>query len=230
MLLLANTIEVHNHWCSHTKAQSAHFLKHGFLSFVFPPQYFLLCITMCVACGAAVWWSIENGETVKERIQRDLSKVMKEKYSRGATGATDLIIDTIQKDFQCCGVKGPSDWANSVYNTPPNNTKPYVDYGIINNNRLSTPSGVYKVPASCCQKASYLQCDSTRQNIVVGASSEQARLQGINSDGCLEKVNIYMEEQWKWLIIVAGVLIGVQFFALLFACCLCCAISREDDK
>ena len=53
---------------------------------------------------------------------------------------------------------------------------------------------------------------------------------GINRNGCWERVERYFEEQWKWLIIVAGALIGVQSLALLFACCLCCAISRGDDK
>lgn len=57
---------------------------------------------MCVACGAAVWWSIDNGDVIKERVQKDILKVIKEKYSRGATGATDLIIDQIQKGKTYC--------------------------------------------------------------------------------------------------------------------------------
>jgi hypothetical protein len=69
-----------------------------------------------------------------------------------------------------------------------------------------------------------------REKVPVAADKGNLSSLGINTDGCLEKLNSYIEEQWKWLIIVAGVLIGVQFFALLFACCLCCAISRDEDK
>ena len=53
---------------------------------------------------------------------------------------------------------------------------------------------------------------------------------GVNRNGCWERVEQYIEQQWKWLIIVAAALIGVQALALLFACCLCCAITRGDDK
>lgn len=58
---------------------------------------------MCVACAAAAWWSTENGELIKERLRKDVMKVMKEKYGREPEGsATDTIIDAIQKDFQVC--------------------------------------------------------------------------------------------------------------------------------
>jgi len=177
---------------------------------------------MCVACAAAVWWSVENGEIIKDRLHKDIFKVIKEKYGRGATGATDLIVDAIQKDFACCGVKGPSDWAESMYNLP-NSTRKFVDYGIPGNN---APSGLYKVPQSCCVKE-FVQCEKVRLEVPLGADS---RLNGIYKDGCSSKIDKYIELQWKWLIIVAGVLISVQFFALIFACFLCICISRDEDK
>ena len=175
---------------------------------------------MCVACGAAVWWSAENASIVKERLQKDILKVMKEKYGRGPNRATDSLIDAIQKDFQCCGVKGPSDWASSLYNAP-NATRTIVDYGVTGG---TGAAGVYRVPASCCIRH-FVGCDKVRSEVPVTRAGS-APYEGINPGGCLEKVDRYIEEQWKWLIIVAGVLIGVQFFALLFACCLCCALSR----
>ncbi|KAI1296530.1 CD9 antigen [Halotydeus destructor] len=186
--------------------------------------YFILCISMCVACSAAVWWSLDNGQIVKERIHKDIYKVIREKYGNGNIGATDMIIDAIQKDFTCCGVKGPSDWATSMYNSG-NGTKNklVVDYGI---SGTAAPSGVYRVPKSCCIK-NFQNCERVRLEVPV---KPDTRVVGIHDAGCSDKVNNYIEEQWKWLIIVAGVLIGVQSFALLFACCLCCAISRDDDK
>ena len=69
-------------------------------------QYFLFCITMCVACGAAVWWSVDNASSVRHRLQSDIHNVVRLKYGRGASGATEAIVDKIQLDFECCGVKG----------------------------------------------------------------------------------------------------------------------------
>lgn len=61
---------------------------------------------MCVACGAAVWWSVDNASSVRHRLQTDIHNVVRLKYGRGASGATEAIVDKIQMDFECCGVKG----------------------------------------------------------------------------------------------------------------------------
>lgn len=68
-------------------------------------------------------------------------------------------------------------------------------------------------------------CEKIRTEVQLNQPSP-----GIHRNGCWEHVEKYFGEQWKWLIIVAGALIGVQSLALLFACCLCCAISRGEDK
>jgi len=186
--------------------------------------YFLLCVTMCVACGAAVWWSTEHGDSIRDRLQKDILKVVREKYGRGY-GAMESIVDQIQTDFQCCGVKGPQDWATSFYNSP-NKSQVILDYGVVGG-VVPAPPGIYKVPASCCVRG-WLNCEKDRSEVPLDMAPRDIR--GIDSAGCWEGINRYVEEQWKWIIVVAVLVIAVQFFALLFACCLCCAISRGDDK
>lgn len=63
---------------------------------------------MCIACSAAVWWSVDNASSVRHRLQTDIHNVVRLKYGRGASGATEAIVDKIQQDFECCGVKGIS--------------------------------------------------------------------------------------------------------------------------
>jgi hypothetical protein len=53
---------------------------------------------------------------------------------------------------------------------------------------------------------------------------------GIYTDGCINKFERFIKDKWQWILITGGVLIGVQIFALIFACVLCCAISRAGDK
>ena len=63
---------------------------------------------MCVACGAAVWWSVEHAPTVRHRLQNEIHSVVRLKYGKGPFGATEAIVNKIQEDFECCGVKGIS--------------------------------------------------------------------------------------------------------------------------
>lgn len=180
---------------------------------------------MCVACGAAVWWSAENLDAVQERLQRDVVRVVREKYGRGNVGTTEKIVDAIQKDFECCGVRGPTDWAASLYNTP-NLNRTVVDFGVTG---TGSP-GLFRVPSSCCTKNIDDQdCERLRTAVPVSRNSQSFPI-GIASRGCHDKLTNYVNEQWNLLLIAAGLIIGVQSLALVLACCLCCVISRQDDK
>lgn len=197
---------------------------------------------MCVACGAAVWWSTENMAFLKEQSQKEVLVVVREKYGRGTTGATETIVDAIQKDFQCCGLKGYHDWATSFYNQGSNkNNNSVLDYGVVGGTSFSSSasSSTFKVPASCCTSGtSPYDCERIRSELLPpapfsGLASVQAgpgAPREIHQDGCWSKFNRYFEEQWKWLIIVAVLILGIQFFAIILSCCLCCAISRSDKE
>lgn len=179
---------------------------------------------MCVACGAAVWWSAENLDAVQEQLQKDVVRVVRQQYGRGVHGTTEVIIDAIQRDFECCGVRGPTDWATSLYNTP-NLNKTVVDFGVTG----SGSSGVFRVPTSCCLRSTG-DCERIRTLVPVGRNPPQGFPSGIANRGCHDKLTNYVSEQWNWLLIAAILIISVQSLALLLACCLCCVISRSDDK
>lgn len=137
-------------------------------------------------------------------------------------GATDFLIDVIQRDFRCCGAAGPSDWATSKYNS--RDKFGPVDLGVSTN--LAIP-GTYRLPESCCEPG-YERCGNEIRDLSPTALLSQ--IVGVNRDGCVEKLSNFVDEKWGVLIIVGSIIAGVQLFALLFACILCCAISRDDDK
>jgi len=187
--------------------------------------YFLFCITMCVACGAALFWVIQNSDQFKDRVTQDFQRIIKDQYGTSMTAIpADRLIERVQSDLECCGSKGPSDWATSKYNQKNRTGNSLVDFGT---NAVAGSLGLYNVPPSCCKKG-YPECEDIRKGVNPQAVFD--RVAGIYDEGCIDKIIAFIEDKWKWVIIIGGVLIGVQFFALLFACCLCCAISRADDK
>ena len=173
---------------------------------------------MGAACGASVWWGHEYGDLVRNKIQSDLTSVITNNYKDESRGSTEIVVDALQRDMQCCGAKSIYDWSLSVYNNNHNKSKHVIGPG----NVKSSP---FNVPASCC-KSNSQHCEVERHNITETNLSKKT--QDINTEGCFHKLDIYVKEKWSYLIIIGLILVACQVFALLFTCCLCCAISTSD--
>jgi len=185
-------------------------------------MYFLFCLAMCIACGAFLFWAINNEDMVKDRIKLDTTKLIKLNYGVGNSNATEILVDRIQRDFTCCGIVGPEDWISAHYN---NNKSSAFERGI---NANLPEQGSYRIPESCCRSDSAI-CIS-RVGRVRNGEKNFSSIDGLNLDGCMDKFATFIHEKWQLILLIGCVLIGVQVFALLFACFLCCAITREDDK
>jgi hypothetical protein len=129
-----------------------------------------------------------------------------------------MLIDRTQMDFKCCGAKEYRDWEYSIFNNKTGNEK---GVGVQD---LST----YKIPQSCCKihEASCILKVSRIQR----TDSQSTLDDYIYTEGCITKFESFIKDKWQWIVITGGILIGVQIFALIFACVLCCAITREADK
>ncbi|KAI2808605.1 hypothetical protein BLOT_006550 [Blomia tropicalis] len=183
--------------------------------------YFLFCMTMCIVCGASLYWANMNEDMVRDRIKRDMSKLIKVNYGSGKTNATELLVDRIQHDFICCGIVGPEDWIHSHYN---NMNSSAFERGI---SAHLPEQGTYRIPTSCCQPDSS-ECMAKVDRI---AHTERlSMIHGLNSAGCMQQFEEFIRHKWQLIILIGCALIGVQVFALLFACVLCCAITRQEDK
>lgn len=146
--------------------------------------------------------------------------MIKHNYGTGNSNATEMLVDRMQRDLSCCGVKGPSDWMNSHYN---NVTASAFELGISAN---LPEQGTYRIPQSCCQPGA----DNCLERVNRFSTRDVlSSIQGLNTVGCAEKVESFIRDKWALIVLVGCVLIGVQVFALLFACVLCCAISKYDD-
>ncbi|XP_074599757.1 CD63 antigen-like [Brevipalpus obovatus] len=179
--------------------------------------YIFLCVAMCVACGSAVWWSNTYKEDVRVKVLTSLQRVIQGNYLENRRGPTEAIIDKVQEDFQCCGVKNFADWSSSKYNQP-NRTKPDIGVG---GDTLST---AFAVPASCCNKTSY-NCELSRKGIT--EKNMESKKTDINTEGCFDKLGQFVESKWGLLIMIGVVLICCQIIALLLTCCFCCTLYSK---
>ena len=131
-----------------------------------------------------------------------------------------MLVDRIQRDFECCGAGGPEDWMNSSYNKNSSSMEKGIGSWL----------GSFRIPSSCCL-LSVTNCEQSIQNLKdIQSVRDLVTNQTIFKTGCLDKFENFIKDKWQWILITGGILIGVQVFALIFACVLCCAISRVGDK
>ena len=184
---------------------------------------------LCVLSGAFLFWTIRNGEKVRERIRLDTTKLIKRNYGTGNTNATEMLVDRIQRYFTCCGIMGPEDWITSNYNNQTNEE----NFNSMNN--LKYPSAgqrMYRIPKSCCQdnEDRYNQCIGRVEYLNANDIQNLKEIVGLNNDGCMNKFEDFIRHKQLFVIMAGAILVGVQLLALIFSFCLFCAISRQDDK
>ncbi|KAH7644165.1 cd81 antigen-like protein [Dermatophagoides farinae] len=190
-------------------------------------MYISICLILCVLSGAFLFWTIRNGEKVRERIRLDTTKLIKRNYGTGNTNATEMLVDRIQRYFSCCGIMGPEDWITSNYNNQTNEE----NSNLMNN--LPFPMGpdqrIYRIPRSCCQD--YEESCPIRLENIRGRDIQNLKdIRGLNNDGCMSKFEEFIRQKQLFIILAGTILVGVQVLALIFSFCLFCVISRQDDK
>lgn len=129
---------------------------------------------LCGGCAAALTWVEQNTLPVKGHLQEDIKRIIQKNYSKqNDTSITNLIIDKIQYDFQCCGSTNYTDWSNSWQN----NGTGRPDIGI-NGNGPAYISPNYvptarQYPNSNQQQIQYVGGGSNQQGINQSQQSQQ---------------------------------------------------------
>lgn len=143
------------------------------------------------------------GTTIKQQYPRDL--IQKEG------------VDFIQRELECCGARGPSDWASSQYN------QETIEIGV---SKLAGIASAFRVPESCCRQGIAEQiCKNYIRNVAAIGSLPGT----IYTRGCSDALSDYLDEG---LNIVAGIGIGiavVELLGMILSMVLCCAIFRKEN-
>lgn len=195
---------------------------------------------------------------VKLRIRKDTSKLVKVNYGSGSTNATEQLVDRIQGKFSCCGIVGPADWLSAAYNHGNSSQTSAFERGISahlpEQGTFRIPASCCALNATFSGSSSrsssvddystdersamnshypptYNSCKARVSRLPANANERMLKdIDGLHQTGCIDKFDAFIAEKWQLIILVGGLLIGVQVFALLFACFLCCAISRDEEK
>ncbi|XP_025412513.1 CD9 antigen-like [Sipha flava] len=171
--------------------------------------YFCLLLTVLVAQISAAVWIYANNDKLEDLLRYTVKTTVQSEYS--VIESRTETFDAIQSGLECCGASGPSDWAGSKYNNPQTES-----LGLA----LSSPEQSYKIPASCCRGD---KCSSAQTAVASGPIPEF-----IYSEGCTEKI-LYTSRKSMIILLVILVAIGsVEFFGLVLALILCCAIRAVN--
>ncbi|XP_071831175.1 CD9 antigen-like isoform X2 [Apostichopus japonicus] len=109
-------------------------------------------------------------------------------------------VDSMQQGLECCGASGPGDWLASKYSN---------------------------IPESCCIAESCTPPSAVEALSKLFAGDTNVI---IYTEGCSSKLFKKLEQH---TVILAGLTIGigvVQLLGMVFSCCLCVAIGRQDRE
>lgn len=124
---------------------------------------------------------------------------------------SDAAMDTIQREFMCCGADGPLDYAKSYMNHQ--------------GSMLNVILNSFTVPKSCCKDPDGSLCDTARKlsigGVVVGT---------IYSEGCAGKITTTLQQHKDIVIGVALGLVGLELVLLIIAITLIVSICRSTRR
>lgn len=176
----------------------------------------LLLLVFTAEVAAGVWAFVSKG-TFDSVIDKGLQYPI-ENYDIDPVQTE--VMDVIQREIRCCGIKGPRDWSSSKYGigvTSSGSITP--DIGV------ASSLGSYRVPKSCCSvpEDSILCHEAARSQRVLNTI-----LNNIHTEGCRKALQRHLND---YMNIVAAVGIGiavVEVLGMILTMVLCCAIRRED--
>ncbi|XP_076451071.1 CD9 antigen-like [Babylonia areolata] len=153
---------------------------------------FFLVIVFAGELAAGILAAVYKDEIIKE-FDEGLAKTIKNDYETSAGPW-----DAVQKELECCGGLGPSDYDNSTWQNAQSNNA--------------------KIPLSCC----VLSNDQP-----VNAANCQSLSSDFHQKGCKDQLVDWVEDHSVILIGVGCGIAALQIFGLVFAICLCRSLNRE---
>jgi len=182
--------------------------------------FFTLVLLILVGEIASIVWIHMNTDKLREELRNSIAGAVREEYGKN-TPRTEAL-DVIQSQLECCGGKGPKDWAKSVYNTG-GEAASGLELGI---QGIAAAVGVYKVPASCCNvEPNDARCVAAQEVKFAGTLTNV-----ISSNGCGDALVTFLENHIWVVIAVVTSLMVVEVLALLIALSLCITVMRAENQ
>lgn len=168
----------------------------------------LLLIIFVAEISAGVWGYM-NRDDLQLQIRTSVKRTVQQDYQKDEN-IRDLF-DKFQSKLQCCGAEGPGDWI----------------HGNEVNLKLSQDGQQYNIPASCCREGiSRSECQKATTNIKVGS---KANTQIVYDRGCYNLILEEAKNRCCILLIIGGVILGVEILALMLSLVLFFGINKSHQ-
>lgn len=162
--------------------------------------FILLAILFIIELLAGILAFVYH-ESIHDELKGELTGNLNKNYNVTGQEALTKAVDMMQQDFKCCGVESYADWQESRF---------YIE----NDLKLKTPE-------SCCKTV-------TPGCSVRDHPSNIYRILGVDSMGCLTKLELYLKEHLFILAIAGIVVAGIEILVMVFACCLRRAVLEDE--
>lgn len=177
-------------------------------------SFFCCLLVIIVAEIAAGAWAFHNSDKLDDMVRASVKHTVENEYD--VITSRTLAFDTFQRQMKCCGANGPYDWASAKYNNKGESN--------IFDLKLSNVKINFEIPPSCCkEEVDTTTCEVSRK-LGIGAKINPA----LYTEGCMDKLVKTIHEHWKILLGIIIAIILLEFFGLVFALVLCCAIKNND--
>lgn len=188
----------------------------------------LVFLLMFVATAGAIFY-------FKTDLENELTDAMTHTlltdYGVGDQGDLTQVWDKVQRELNCCGVKGNRSssgswhlWQSSKwYRMQEENTNPH---------------SIQLVPSSCCdgrQTHNLCQLAST-EDVSYGMAPGQSGMDvtrdnpALYEDGCIDKLKDNINEYLMAIGVIAVVIFVVMLFSVIFSVCVCTHVSRAQAR
>lgn len=161
-------------------------------------------------------WIAFNKDRISDLFTASVKYSIQQEY--GEMSSTTVTFDVIQRNVQCCGADGPTDWMASQYNN--------VVGGELTDIAFSSLNMFYTVPESCCsQNISDVVCDMARKRRISGVLHA-----GINKEGCVRKLSDIASANSGLIFLLFVAVVALDIIFLAFSLCFCCEMLKKHNK
>ncbi|XP_039264683.1 CD151 antigen-like [Styela clava] len=165
--------------------------------------YFILLVILFIIELLAGILAFVYHESIHSELHNELAGNLAKNYNVTGQEALTKAVDLMQQDFMCCGVSSYADWQSSRF---------YVENG-----------RDLKTPESCCKTV-------TPGCSVRDHPSNIYRIKGVDSMGCLTRLEQYLKDHLFILAIAGIVVAGIEILVIVFACCLRKAVLEDEQS
>lgn len=170
-------------------------------------SFFCILLIIVVAQIAAAVWVYCNSDKLEAMIRFNVKSTVQEEYYKDKR--LEKTFDVIQEGLACCGAEYPSDW----------NESKNIIIG------ASLEEKYFNIPKSCCRTGTAPElCEKATQKLNMGGGIDY---NVVYKSGCVTKVVEVVHDNMVIVLIVAIVIIIIEFIGLIFSLILAFGVSNS---